>query len=167
MGEDHSWMYSGWDKEGNDTDKWMDNTTTFLDCAFSLSKIMWCPCSRCQNTRCLEDKTTIAILVPGTRVIGEDEQDYDVGVDRMDEIFEPIQGEVTKVPPTTEVETFFKLLKASEEPLHEHTDVTFLTFITQLMVIKSKYLFFNNCYNDLIKLISNVIHKPHKVPKDM
>jgi hypothetical protein len=84
------------------------------------------------------------ILVPGTRVIGEDEQDYDVGVDRMNEMLETIQGEVTKVPPIAEVETFFKLLKASEEPLHEQTDVTLLTFITWLMVIKSKYLFSNN-----------------------
>jgi hypothetical protein len=57
--------------------------------------------------RCLEDKTTIAIhlckngFVVGyevqkfysessNRVIVEDEQDYDVGVDRMDEMFDAI-----------------------------------------------------------------------------
>jgi hypothetical protein len=54
MGEDHGGMYSGWDKEGNYTDEWMDKTTTFLDRAFSLSKIVWCPCRRCQNLRCLD-----------------------------------------------------------------------------------------------------------------
>jgi hypothetical protein len=38
----------------------------------------------------------------------------DVGdVDRMDEMLEATQGEATEDPPTTEVETFFKLLKAS------------------------------------------------------
>jgi hypothetical protein len=65
-----------------------------------------CPCSLCQNSRCLEDKRTIAIhlckngFVPGyevwtfhsesgTRVIAEDENDYDVeDVDRMDEMLE-------------------------------------------------------------------------------
>jgi hypothetical protein len=69
----------------------------FLDHAFLLSKILRCPCSRCQNTRCLEDKTTVVIhlcmngFIPGyevwkfhgessTRVIAEDEQDYDVGL---------------------------------------------------------------------------------------
>jgi hypothetical protein len=93
---DHSWIYSGWDKWGNYTDEWMDKATTFLDRAFLLSKIVQCPCSRCQNSRCLEDKTTILIhlckngFVPGyevwkfhgesgNRVIVEDEHDCDVG----------------------------------------------------------------------------------------
>jgi hypothetical protein len=62
---------------------------------------------------------------------------------------------------------FFKLLKASEELLHEHTKVTLLAFITRLMAIKSKYLFSNNCYKDLMKLISDIFLKPHKMPKDM
>jgi hypothetical protein len=62
---------------------------------------------------------------------------------------------------------FFKLLNASEDPLHEHTEVTLLDFITQMMAIKFKYLFSNNCYNDLVKLISDILLKPHKVPKDM
>jgi hypothetical protein len=88
-------------------------------------------------------------------------------IDRMDEIFEPIQAEVTEDPPTIEVEAFFKLLKASEDPLHEHTEVTLLDFITQLMAIKFKYFFSNNYYNDLVKLISDILLKPHKVPKDM
>jgi hypothetical protein len=51
----------------------------------------------------------------GIRVIAEDKHDCDmVGVDRMDEMIESIQAEVTEDPPTTEVEAFFKLLKASE-----------------------------------------------------
>jgi hypothetical protein len=106
----------------------------------------------------------------GTRVIAEDEHDYDAragGGDRMDEMLEAIQVEVTKDPPTTEVEAFFKLLKALEELLHEHTKVTLLAFITRLMAIKSKYFFFNNWYNDLMKLISDILPKTHKVHKDM
>jgi hypothetical protein len=132
----------------------------------------------------LEDKRTIAIhlckksFVPGyevwtfhsesgTRVVAEDKYDCDVGdVDRMDEMLEAVQAEVTEDPHTAEVEVFFKLLKASEEPLHEHTKVT-LAFITRLMAIKYNYFFFNNCYNDLMKLISDILPKPHKVPKDM
>jgi hypothetical protein len=89
------------------------------------------PCRLCQNSRCLEDKSTIAIHLckngfmvgyevwifhgeSGTRVIAEDEHDCDVGdVDRMDEMLETIEAEVTEDPPTMEVEAFFKLLKAS------------------------------------------------------
>jgi hypothetical protein len=133
----------------------------------------------------LEDKRTIAIHLckngfvlgyevwtfhgdSGTRVVAEDKHDCDMGgVDWMDEMLEAIQVEVTKDPPTAEVEAFFKLLKASEEPLHEHTDVTLLAFITQLMAIRSKYFFSNSCYNDLVNVISDILWKPHKVPKDM
>jgi hypothetical protein len=45
--------------------------------------------------------------------------------------------------------------------------VTLLAFITRPVAIKSKYFFSNNCYNDLLKLISNILSKSHKVPKDM
>jgi hypothetical protein len=86
----------------------MDKATTFLDRAFSRTQIVRCPCSRCQNLRCLEDKRTIAIhlcknsFVPGyevwtlhgelgTRVITEDKHDCDMrDVDRMDEMVEAI-----------------------------------------------------------------------------
>jgi hypothetical protein len=85
----------------------------------------------------------------------------------MDKVLEAIQVEVIEDPPTVEVEVFFKLLKASEDPLHEHTEVILLTFITRMMVLKSKYFFSNNCYNNLVKLISDILSKPHKVPKDM
>jgi hypothetical protein len=163
----------------------MDKVTSFLDHAFSRTQIVRCPCCVCQNSRCLEDKRTITIhlckngFVPGyevwtfhgelgSRVVAEDEHDCDMeDVDRMDEMFEAIQVEVTEDPPTTEVEAFFKLLKASEDPLHEHTEVTLFDFITRLLAIKSMYFFSNNCYNGLVKLISDILLKPHKVPTDM
>jgi hypothetical protein len=185
MVEDRNWMYSGWDMGGNYMDEWMDKATTFMDRAFSRSKIVWCPCSLYQNLRCLEDKRTIAIhvcknaFVPGyevwifhnksgTRVVAENEHDYDVGdIDRMDEMLEAIQGGVTEDPPIVKVEAFFKLLKASEELLHEHIEVTLLAFVTRLIAIKSKYFFSNNCYNDLMKLISGILLMPHKVSKDI
>jgi ferredoxin-like protein FixX len=108
------------------------------------------------------------VLQSGTRVIAEDEHDCDVGnIDRMDEMLKAIQTDVTEDPPIVEVETFFKLLKASKEPLHEHIEVTLLAFITRLVAIKSNYFFSNNCYNDLLKLISDILLKPHKLPKDM
>jgi hypothetical protein len=103
----------------------------------------------------------------GHQVIEEEEDDYITRVDRMDEMLEDLQPEFPEGPPTAAVETFFKLLKASEEPLHEHIEVTLLAFMTRLMTVKSKYFFSNNYYNDIIKLISDILPKPHKVPKDM
>jgi hypothetical protein len=40
MGEDHTWMYNGWDKGGDFSDEWMTNATIFLDRAFSRTKIV-------------------------------------------------------------------------------------------------------------------------------
>jgi hypothetical protein len=185
MAEDRNWMYSDWDKRGNYMDEWMDRVTAFLDRAFSRKQTLRCPCRLCQNLRCLEDKGTISIhlckngFMPGyevwtfygelgTRVVAEDEYDCDVrDIDRMDEMLEAIQVEVAEDPPTTEVDSFFKLLKASKESFHEHTTVTLLAFITRLMAIKSKYFFSNNCYNDLMKLINDILSKPHKVSMDI
>jgi hypothetical protein len=79
-----------------------------------------------------------------TQAIEEEEDDYSTGVDRMDEILEAIQPEFNldnEDPPTLEVEAFFKYLKASEESLHDHIEVTLLAFMTGLMAIKSKYFF--------------------------
>jgi len=105
-----------------------------------------------------------------TESIDEEGEDYSIGHDRMDEMLEAMQSEFnldTEDPPTPKVEAFFKLLKASKEPLREHTEVTILAFLTRLIAIKSKYFFSNNCYNELIKLISDILPNPHKVPKDM
>jgi hypothetical protein len=70
-------------------------------------------------------------------------------------------------PPTPEVQKFFELLKAVEEPLHEHTKVTVLVFVTRLMAIKSKFALSNNCYKELLNLISDILPKNHKMLKNM
>jgi hypothetical protein len=93
-----------------------------------------------------------------------------VGADRMDEMLEGIRPEFdldTEDPPTLEVKEFFRLLKASEEPLHEHTKVIVLAFVTRLKAIKSKFFFSKNCYNELLKLIGDVLLNSNKLPKDM
>ncbi|WVZ62781.1 hypothetical protein U9M48_012483 [Paspalum notatum var. saurae] len=96
-----------------------------------------------------------------TRVEVEGEaDDASAGVDRMDEMLEALQPEFglnSKDPPTKEVEEFFKLLKASKEALHEYTKVSILTFVTRLIAIQSKYFFSNNCFNDLLHLIGDVL----------
>jgi hypothetical protein len=92
------------------------------------------------------------------------------GADWMDEMLEAIRAEFdldTEDLPMPEVEEFFRPLKASEEPLDEHTKVTLLTFMTWLMAIKSMFVFSNNCYNELLKLIEDVLPNPNKLPKDM
>jgi hypothetical protein len=105
-----------------------------------------------------------------TAVAAEESGNDCMTADRMDKMFEAIWLEFdldTEDPPTLEVDELFRLLKALEEPLHEHTKVTMLTFVARLMVIKSKFFFSNHCYNELLKLIGDALLNPNKLPKDM
>jgi hypothetical protein len=57
----------------------------------------------------------------------------------------------------SEVQNFYILLVASEEKVHGDTDVMVLQTVTRLMVMKSKYNFSNQCYNNIVKLIIDLI----------
>lgn len=52
-------------------------------------------------------------------------------------------------PPTLEVLKFLEILKATEEPLLEHTEVTILVFVTWLMAIKSQFAFSNKMLKNM------------------
>jgi hypothetical protein len=64
-----------------------------------------------------------------------------------------------------EVQTFYRLLAASEEKVHDFTDMTVLQVVTRLMGIKSKYNFLNQCYNDIVKFVIDLIRVKHNMPK--
>jgi hypothetical protein len=46
-----NWMYDGWRKTGSHLREWVDKANKFIEHAFSLSnsRIVRCPCSKCQN----------------------------------------------------------------------------------------------------------------------
>jgi len=188
MAEDRKWMYAGWKKGGAHEKEWMTKTLDFINRALSLSNTgtIRCPCSRCRNsvrhdTRKVQMHLCKYGFMPGyevwvhhgesihqaASVVEDDDMTRD---DRMDEMLDAIRPEFeahSEDPPTPEVQQFFDLLKASEEPLHEHTAVSILAFVTRLMAIKSKFAFSNNCYIELLKLISDILPANHKMPKDM
>jgi hypothetical protein len=162
----------------------------FIDHAFSgwLDEGVKCPCSRCRNAF-YEDKRTLAMhlrkfgFMPDydvwmhhdetihqrTTSVVEDEDDKS-GDDRMDEMLDAIRLEFEtnrEDPCTPEVQKFFDVLKAPEELLHEHTTVSVLAFITRITSIKSKFVFSNKCYKELLRLFSNVLPGNHRMPKDM
>jgi hypothetical protein len=117
---------------------------------------------------------------PPPRIVSEVQSHEEEDYDRMEEMLDDVRHELLTVdsenpgqptefedPATPEVQKFFELLKAAEESLHEHTKVTVLVFVTRLMAIKSKFAFSNNCYKELLNLISDVLPENHKMPKDM
>jgi hypothetical protein len=79
------------------------------------------------------------------------EEDDRMGDDRMYEMLDTIRPK----------------LETKHELLYEHTIVSVLAFATHLMSIKSKFTFSNNCYKELLNLISDVIPNNHKMSKDM
>jgi hypothetical protein len=117
---------------------------------------------------------------PPPRIVSKFQSHEEGDCDRMEEMLDDVRHEILTVDSenpgqptdyedsaTPKVQKFFELLKAAEELLHEHTKVTILVFVTRLMAIKSKFAFSNNCYKELLNLISDVIPENHKMPKDM
>jgi hypothetical protein len=51
--------------------------------------------------------------------------------------------------------------------LCEYTKVTILTFITRLMAIKTKFVFLNSSYKELVNLINDILPVNHKMHKEM
>jgi hypothetical protein len=69
--------------------------------------------------------------------------------------------------PPPEVQNFYRLLAASDEKVHDGTELTILQAVTHLMGLKSKYNFSNQCYNNIVKLIIDIFPAKHNMPKDL
>jgi hypothetical protein len=52
-------MYGGWNKSGAHTMEWINKTQEFIDCAFPgpPDDDVECPCSRCTNALCQDNRT--------------------------------------------------------------------------------------------------------------
>jgi hypothetical protein len=101
-------------------------------------------------------------------VIGA-ESDRNEDDDRMDEMLADIgreyevgSGEQGQPP---EVQNFYMLLATADEKVHDGTNVT--EAVIRLMAMKSKYNFSNQCYNDIVKLIIDLILTKHNTLKDL
>jgi hypothetical protein len=102
------------------------------------------------------------------QVLSNDNGEYDIMNEMLRDLGEDMElPSETEDPPTSEAKNFFELLKASEEPLHEHIKVTVLAFMTRLMAIKSKFTLSHNCYNMILSLIGDILPANHKMPKDV
>jgi hypothetical protein len=69
--------------------------------------------------------------------------------------------------PPSEVQNFYRILAASEEKVHDGTDMTVLDAVTHLMGMKSKYNFSNQCYKNIMKFVIDLIPVKHNMLKDL
>jgi hypothetical protein len=97
-----------------------------------------------------------------------DESDGNDDVDRMDDMIGDIgRGyNLESKDPPPEVHNFYSLLAASEEKVHDGIDMIMLQAMTCLMGFKSKYNFSNQCYNDIVKFVIDLIPAKHNMLKD-
>ena len=185
MGDDRRRaVYNGFDSVTHGhSDAWVRVADEFVVLAFAGdARFVKCPCRECRNLIWLK-KVEVSYHVfkhgfmPNYLVWREHgevettvESDGDQDVDRMDDMVDDIRNEYPELwnnqALPEDVKEFYKLLEASEAKVHEGTDVTILQAVTRLMAMKSKYSFSNNCYNDIVKLIIDLIPSNHNMSKD-
>jgi hypothetical protein len=61
----------------------------------------------------------------------------------------------------------YRFLVASDEKVHDGADLTVLQVVTRLIAMKLMYNFSNQCYNDIINLIIDLIPTKHNMSKIM
>jgi hypothetical protein len=166
MVEDHAWMYNGWSRNECHSDEWVAKTKDFLDRTFSLSLIgtIRCPCRRHEKSIFLnKERVSLDLcqfgfilgyevwehhseVVPNPNVEEEENNDW-AGGDAMHEMLDSLRPELNLIsedPPTLDVSRFFKLLKDSEEPLHEHIFVKIWSIVGRIYDYEKKGSFWHS-----------------------
>jgi hypothetical protein len=185
MADDRRAMYDRFIKKSGHSAEWVQIVKEFLNKSFADGRrVAKCPCTICRNYRFLtQDKVQIHLCQEGFmpnylvwRDHGEAEElpiesDGNEDKDRVDEMVADIgreyeigSGEQGEPP---EVHNFYSLLAATDEKVHDGTEVTILQAVTHLMTMKSKYNFSNQCYNNMVKLIIDLIPTKHNMPKHL
>jgi hypothetical protein len=100
-----------------------------------------------------------------------DESDKNNDEDQMDDMIADIGmeydlGSGDQHPPS-EVQNFYRLLATSDGKVHDDIDLTVLQAVTRLMTMNSNYNLSNECYNDIVKLIIDLILTRHNMVKDL
>jgi hypothetical protein len=160
MDDDRWTIYDGFNDTGKHSTEWVWITKVFLKLAFAGDhREASCPCSRCENRRMLSEYEMSAHIAKKGFMLNyllwhqheevqhavADESDGNDGVDRMDDMVADIgRGyDLESEDPPLKVQNFYRLLAASEEKVHDGTDMTMLQAVTRLMEFKSKYSFSN------------------------
>jgi hypothetical protein len=189
-------MYKGWTPNGRLTQEWIDNAQAFVDEAFRKvkgpkdSKMIWCPCGKCGNSRKRTKEVMAAHLhnfgftrdyskwtfhTETCRTRSEavrqliEELDGDAGVaDMINDFHEAhFQGERPEEEPEPCAKAYYDMLAAAQKPLHKHTDLSQLDSIGHLMAVKSKHNLSRECFDALVTVFGDMLPKDHILPKNM
>jgi hypothetical protein len=186
MADNRRAMYDRLSDKGAHSAEWFEIAKNFLKLAFVVDRReAKHSCNRCQNRRMLSEYEMFGHItkhgfIPNYLVWHQHgevqapaaaESDESDDEDRKDDMIADFSmeydlGSGDQHPPP-EVQNFYKLLTALDEKVHDGTDLTILQAMTHLMAMKSKYNFSNQCYNDIMKLIIDLILVKHNMLKDL
>jgi hypothetical protein len=179
-------MYDGFSDKGAHSVEWLEIAKNLLKVAFvGDRREAKCLCNRCWNRSMLSKYEMSSHIakhifmlnylvwhqhgeVQAAALAKSDGSDDD---DLMDNMIEDIGmeydlGSGDQHPPP-EVQNFYRLLAATGEKVHDGTELTVLQAVTRLMWMKLKYNFSNQCYNNIVKLIIDLIPVKHNISKDL
>jgi hypothetical protein len=187
MADDQRAMYDEFSDKGGHSTEWVQITKDLLNLAFACGcLVVKCPCKKCGNYKILPQYDMQGHLIKDgfmpNYLMWRDHEEVELPVaspefdrnedeDRIDDMIADIRREYDPCfgewLPCSEVQNFYRLLDVSNEKVHDGTDVTVLQVVTCLIALKSKYNFSNQCYNDIIKLIIDLIPSKHNMPNDL
>jgi hypothetical protein len=179
-------MYDGFRDKGVDSAEWFEIAKNFLKLAFAGDRReAKCPCNRYRNRRMLSEYEMSGHITKHefmsnylvwhqhgeVQTVALAKLDGSNDEDQMDDVIADIGMEYNlgsgDQHPPPEVHNFYWLLAASGEKVHDGTELTVLQAVTHLMGMKSKYNFSNQCYNNIVKLIIDLIPAKHNILKDL
>ena len=192
MANDRSWMYTGRRNRDEISEEWMQKTTEFVDQAFARESQdhVLCPCNYCGNSRPQMRQTMVSHLCKHgfcpdydvwvyhgetgqvredvVRQCIEEMNDHEAG--RLDDMIDDVRDAYVSVgdeEPEPTAQAFYKMLRPSSQPLHEHTTVSQLDAITRLLAVKSQYGITISGFDALISVLCTILPHGHKLPPNL
>jgi hypothetical protein len=178
-------IYDGFSDKVAHSVEWFQIAKDFLNLAFAGDRReVKCSYNRCRNRRMLSEyEISNHIANQGfmpnylvwhqhgeVQALVADESNENNDADHMDDMISDIGMEYDlgskDQHPLLEMQNFYSLFAVSGKKVHDGTDLIVPQAVTHLMAIL-KYNFSNQCYNDIMKLIIDLIPMKHNMLKDL
>jgi hypothetical protein len=175
-------MYDDWSATGPNAN-WCKNGQDFVNLAFSRpnarSEGVHCPCNKCGNFKKQDEYNVSHHIVKNGFVPnyflwtyhGETappslDEEFD-DRDHLNDMLHALADANTDEEALNEAEEFYKLLEASENPVHGQTKETTLSAVTHLINFKAQFNVSAAGYNTLMNLICDLLPENSVIPKTL